>query len=79
MDEEPATSDVIIDKAMWHSDARQDKEDLLKGGPASSGKGGERLWQWSCENNFFAWMKAPYTFLPNYPTLLIFKIASRLL
>lgn len=43
MDEEPATSDVIIYTAMWHSDARQDKEDLLKqaveGVGGSSGRG----------------------------------------
>lgn len=59
MDEEPATSDVIIDTTMWHSDARQDKEDLLKDGPASSGKDGELLWQGSCENNFFALDEGP--------------------
>lgn len=59
MDEEPATSDVIIDTTMWHSDARQDKEDLLKDGPANSGRGGGLLWQGSCENNFFALDEGP--------------------
>ena len=66
MDEEPATSDVIIDKAMWHSGSGQDKEDLLKewkgwGAPLAAEPWKQRL----C----LGWR--PPT--PSYPTLLIFK------
>lgn len=53
MDGEPATSDIITDKALWHSDARQDKEDLLKDGPASSGRGGGSPGSRVVETTFF--------------------------
>lgn len=62
MDREPATGDVIIDKAMWHGDAKQDKEDLLKDGPASSGRGGGSPGRGAVKTTSLPWMKTPYPF-----------------